>query len=104
MRSSRPPRSATNESNHEDAHTSTMATEEPLSPAGVSRRPTGRDPVIAGGTTALGERPTWIAGLVLSLSAFTDWYAGSGAVGATLGVIGRHTGPAGKHGFFSGRA
>ena len=49
-----------------------------------------------GGMTALGERVTWIAGLVLSISAFTDWYAGSGSVGPTIGVIGWHTGTLGK--------
>src|SRR5205085_4546754 len=103
MHSSRPPRSATCESNHEDAHTSTMATEEPLSP-GVSHRPAGRAPDMAGGMTALGERATWIAGLVLSLSAFTDWYAGSGSVGPTIGVIGWHTGTLGKLVFFIGLA
>src|SRR5438093_11597902 len=104
MRSSRPPRSATNESNHEDAHTSTMATEEPLSPGGVSRRPSGRAPAMPAGMTAVGERATWIAGLVLSLSAFTDWYAGSGSVGPTIGVIGWHTGTLGKLVFFIGLA
>ena len=81
-----------------------MATEEPLSPGGVSGRPTGRAPVMAGGMTALGERATWIAGLVLSLSAFTDWYAGSGSVGPTIGVIGWHTGTLGKLVFFIGLA
>ena len=57
-----------------------------------------------GGMTALGERVTWIAGLVLSISAFTDWYAGSGSVGPTIGVIGWHTGTLGKLVFFIGLA
>jgi hypothetical protein len=104
MRSSRPPDSATAEFNHEDAHTSTVATEEPLSTGGVSRRPGSRSPVLVGGMTAVGERATWIAGLVLSISAFTDWYAGSGAVGPTIGVIGWHTGTLGKLVFFIGLA
>src|SRR6058998_4278543 len=59
---------------------------------------------MAGGMTALGERATWIAGLVLSLSAFTDWYTGSGSVGPTIGVIGWHTGALGKLVFFIGLA
>lgn len=57
-----------------------------------------------GSMTAVGERASWIAGLVLSLSAFTDWYAGSGAVGPTIGVIGWHTGTLGKLVFFIGLA
>ena len=43
------------------------------------------------------------AGLVLALSAFTDWYAGSG-VGVKLAVIGWHTGVLGKLVFFVGLA
>ena len=86
-----------------DAHTSTVATEEP-SPQPVSRRPADRIQAMPGGMTAVGERATWIAGLVLSISAFTDWYAGSGAVGPTIGVIGWHTGTLGKLVFFIGLA
>ncbi|HEV2592147.1 MAG TPA: hypothetical protein VGU02_09660 [Gaiellaceae bacterium] len=48
-----------------------------------------------GGVWAAGERVTWVAGLVLALSCFTDWYAGSG-VGVKLAVIGWHTGILGK--------
>jgi hypothetical protein len=51
----------------------------------------------------LGGRLTWVAGLVLALSAFTDWYAGSGE-GPTVGVIGWHTGTLGKLVFFIGLA
>ena len=47
------------------------------------------------GLYALGERVTWIAGLILALSTFMDWYAGSG-VGIKLAVIGWHTGILGK--------
>jgi hypothetical protein len=50
-----------------------------------------------------GGRLTWIAGLLLAVSAFTDWYAGSGA-GTTLAVIGWHTGALGKLVFFIGVA
>ena len=51
----------------------------------------------------LGERLTWISGLVLALSAFTGWYAGSGE-GPTLAVIGWHTGTLGKFVFLIGLA
>ena len=63
-------------------------------------------PRAAAGVWAAGERLTWIAGLVLALSAFTDWYATSGAPieGPTLAVIGWHTGVLGKLVFFVGLA
>ncbi len=57
----------------------------------------------AGGVWAAGERVTWVAGLVLALSSFMDWYSGSG-VGVTLSVIGWHTGVLGKLVFFLGLA
>jgi hypothetical protein len=57
----------------------------------------------AGGLWAAGERVTWIAGLVLALSSFMDWYAGSG-VGVKLAVIGWHSGVLGKLVFFVGLA
>ena len=37
------------------------------------------------GLGVVGERLTWVAGLVLALSAFTGWYAGSGE-GPTIGL------------------
>ncbi len=43
----------------------------------------------------LGEQATWITGLVLALSALTGWYSGEGD-GATVSVIGWHTGVLGK--------
>jgi hypothetical protein len=49
-----------------------------------------------------GERLAWVSGLVLAVSAFTDWYAGSQADGLTLSVIGWHTGALGKLVFFVG--
>jgi len=53
----------------------------------------------------VGELTTVIAGLVLAISAFTDWYAGSESGGAfTLSVIGWHTGALGKLVFFIGLA
>src|SRR5438067_11537913 len=51
-----------------------------------------------------GERLAWIAGLVLAISAFTDWYSGSQADGLTLSVTGWHTGALGKLVFFCGLA
>jgi hypothetical protein len=57
----------------------------------------------AGGIWAAGDRITWVSALVLCVSAFTDWYAGSG-VGVKLAVIGWHTGVLGKLVFFIGFA
>ena len=51
----------------------------------------------------LGERATWISGLVLALSALTGWYAGSGE-GVNVAVLGWHTGVLGKLVFFIGLA
>jgi hypothetical protein len=55
------------------------------------------------GLWSIGDRVTWIAGLVLALSSFMGWYAGSG-VGVKLAVIGWHTGVLGKLVFFLGLA
>jgi hypothetical protein len=55
------------------------------------------------GLWAAGERVTWVAGLILALSSFMDWYAGSG-VGVKLAVIGWHSGVLGKLVFFIGLA
>ncbi len=67
----------------------------------------GSEPVRArsdgGGLWSIGDRVTWIAGLVLALSSFMGWYAGSG-VGVKLAVIGWHTGVLGKLVFFIGLA
>jgi hypothetical protein len=46
---------------------------------------------------------TWVAGLVLALSAFMGWYSGGGE-GVTVAVIGWHTGALGKLVFFIGLA
>jgi len=51
-----------------------------------------------------GERLAWISGLVLAISAFTDWYAGGQTDGLTLAVTGWHTGALGKLVFFIGLA
>jgi hypothetical protein len=69
----------------------------PGDPAGGYTRP------VASGLWAAGERITWVAGLILALSSFMDWYAGSG-VGVKLAVIGWHTGVLGKLVFFIGLA
>lgn len=65
-------------------------------PAGALRPP-------AGGIWAAGERITWVSALVLALSSFMGWYAGSG-VGVKLAVIGWHSGVLGKLVFFIGLA
>jgi CubicO group peptidase (beta-lactamase class C family) len=49
----------------------------------------------------MGERLTWMTGLVLALSAFTGWYSGEGE-GVTVSVIGWHTGVLGKLVFLIG--
>jgi hypothetical protein len=64
---------------------------------GAFRTPT------AAGIWAAGDRIAWLCGLVLALSSFMDWYAGSG-VGVKLAVIGWHTGLLGKAVFFIGLA
>jgi hypothetical protein len=52
---------------------------------------------------AIGERLTWLSGLILSLSTLMGWYVGSGD-GLTISVIGWHTGALGKLVFFIGLA
>lgn len=51
----------------------------------------------------LGERLTWLSGLVLMLSALMGWYTGSGE-GLHIAVIGWNTGVLGKLVFFIGFA
>jgi hypothetical protein len=78
------------------------------------RRPPARRPVRRGPPEppprliesfwAAGGRIAGIGGLVLALSSFMDWYAGSGPVGPTISVIGWHTGVLGKLVFFVGLA
>ena len=85
-----------------------MQTPEPLprSPA-PPPRPLGDelDPRVGGRFWTIGELLTLISGLVLAISAFTDWYAGSESGGTfTLSVIGWHTGALGKLVFFVGLA
>src|SRR5919204_2998258 len=63
----------------------------------------GPEPRLGAGYWGLGEQMTWVSGLILAISAFTDWYAGSGD-GLTLSVTGWHTGALGKLVFFIGLA
>src|SRR3954447_21423611 len=56
----------------------------------------------AGQIWGLGARIAWVAGLVLMLSSFMSWYAGTSVEGPTLAVIGWHTGTIGKVVFFIG--
>jgi hypothetical protein len=53
--------------------------------------------------SGLGERMTWVVGLVLAISAFTGWYSGTGE-GVDVSVTGWHTGILGKLVFFIGLA
>ena len=63
--------------------------------------PPGYPRAQAEGIWAAGDRIVWLSALILSLSTFMDWYAGSG-VGVKLAVIGWHTGVLGKLVFFIG--
>jgi hypothetical protein len=49
-------------------------------------------------------RVAWIAGLLLTLSPFMDWYSATLPNGLTYGVTGWHTGALGKLVFFIGLA
>jgi hypothetical protein len=60
-------------------------------------------PQPAGVLPGLGDRLTWITGLVLAISAFTGWYKGSGE-GLNIAVTGWHTGILGKLVFVIGLA
>jgi len=56
-----------------------------------------------GGVLRLGERLTFLSGLLLAVSALTGWYTGEGE-GTTVSVIGWHTGTIGKIVLFLGLA
>ena len=77
-----------------------MQTPEPLPRASAPPPrplPDELDPRVGGRFWSVGELLTLISGLVLMISAFTDWYAGSESGGTfTLSVIGWHTGALGK--------
>ncbi len=67
------------------------------------RFPGGRPPEPPGGFARLGDQLTLIAGLLLTVSAFTGWYTGPSS-GVTVSVTGWHTGALGKLVFFVGLA
>ena len=102
----RSPRRTLRDFTDPNPHTATVQTPEtPRSePVRVRRAPGRRDlfPGREQGLRAAGERVTWVAGLVLAVSAFTGWYAGSGDF--SISVIGWHTGLLGKLVFFIGLA
>lgn len=85
-----------------------VQTPEPLPPRAPEHEPgePGVEPVprYGGWLWGFGGRLTWVAGLVLAVSAFTGWYAGSEVDGLTISVIGWHTGVLGKLVFFIGLA
>lgn len=56
-----------------------------------------------GSVPSLGGRLTFLFGVLLTISAFTGWYSRDG-VGATVSVLGWHTGTIGKIVFFLGIA
>ena len=69
-----------------------------------TNEPTGEPrPVAPIRLWAVGERLTWLSGLILLLSSLMGWYVGSGD-GLTIAVIGWHTGTLGKLVFFIGLA
>jgi hypothetical protein len=83
-----------------------VETPEFLQPEPPPPEPDPYEPVYprpAGVLPGLGERLTWLSGLVLAISAFTGWYTGSGD-GLNIAVIGWHTGVLGKLVFFIGLA
>ena len=90
------------------AHTARVQTPEPYPPSDPYYDPPPERPAAPlprnDGFWTLGERLTWLAGLVLAISAFTGWYVGSGEGGITLSVIGWHTGTLGILVFFIGLA
>lgn len=85
------------------AHTALVQTPEParqFRPQRRSRapRPARAVPSVAGWD----ERVAWVAGLVLTLSPFMDWYSATSPNGLTYSVTGWHTGALGKLVFFVG--
>ena len=75
--------------------------QDPPEPAAPGPRHRYGRTTVAEGIWAMGDRIVWLSGLILALSTFMDWYAGSG-VGVKLAVIGWHTGTLGKLVFFIG--
>jgi hypothetical protein len=88
--------------------TANVQSPEPVEPYAAEPDPAGPSgeatPRYASTIWGLGGRLTWVAGLVLAVSAFTGWYTGSEVDGLTISVIGWHTGVLGKLVFFIGVA
>ena len=87
------------------AHTAPVQTPEPARPFRTSPqerppRPERATPIVG----SWGTRVAWVSALVLTISVFTDWYAGTLPNGLTLAVTGWHTGAVGKLVFFIGLA
>jgi hypothetical protein len=87
------------------AHTARVQTPEPTRPFRTSpqerpARPERAAPIVG----SWGTRVAWVSALVLTISVFTDWYAGTLPNGLTLAVTGWHTGSLGKLVFFIGLA
>ena len=82
-----------------------METPEPLLEADYDplEAPSARERAGIPALWGLGEKVTWVAGLVLAISAFTGWYSGTGE-GVDVSVLGWHTGLLGKLVFFLGLA
>jgi hypothetical protein len=80
-----------------------VETSEPFAPEPGPPPTQERDVLVPlpAGIWGAGERITTLAGIVLALSAFMSWYAGSGD-GLTIAVIGWHTGVLGKLVFLLG--
>jgi hypothetical protein len=89
------------------AHTGPVQTPDPYVPPPAeenARSQPGPRPARApGGIWVWGGTLTWLSGLLLAVSAFTDWYVGDGE-GVTTAIIGWHTGTLGKLVFFIGLA
>jgi hypothetical protein len=81
-----------------------VQTPEPARPARAQpeRRPRPERATPAAGSW--GVRLAWVSGLVLTISAFTDWYVGTLPNGLTFSVTGWHSGTVGKLVFFVGLA
>jgi hypothetical protein len=71
---------------------------------GRAERPVHPIPRRSARFVGLGQRLSWIAGLVLALSSLMGWYSGSSLEGPPVAVIGWHTGTLGKLVFFIGLA
>lgn len=72
-----------------------MQTPEPQPPEETYLEPTDRFAPEVAWIWGAGERLTWLAGLVLSLSVLMGWYVGVGEE-PTIAVIGWHTGTIAK--------